>query len=119
MADVNFTLTIPSAWVAVTIEAFTVGDGYRDEDPIDGVDDNTGETPAAYARRILKEYVKQKVRNYKSNKDGGIASGAAAKVMRAACTLGTRPCSAMATKVELSTALVAASARRPVTSKKK
>ena len=45
------------------------------------------------------------------------ASGAAAIVMRAACTLGTRPCSAMATSVELSTALAAASGLRPVSSR--
>jgi hypothetical protein len=47
------------------------------------------------------------------------ASGAAAKVMRLACTLGTRPCSAMATSVALSTVLQAASGCLPVSSRKK
>ena len=48
-----------------------------------------------------------------------IASGAAAKVMRAACTLGTRPCSAIATSVALSTAASPAEGSRPTSRRKK
>ncbi len=48
-----------------------------------------------------------------------IASGAAAKVMRAACTLGTRPCSAIATSVALSTAAWPGVGSWPVSSRKK
>ena len=45
-----------------------------------------------------------------------IASGAAASVMRLACTLGISPCSAMATSVAVSTRLAIALGRWPVTS---
>ncbi len=47
------------------------------------------------------------------------ASGAAANVMRAACTLGTRPCSAIATSVAFSTAAWPALGNCPVSSRKK
>ena len=47
------------------------------------------------------------------------ASGAAARVMRDACTLGTRPCSAMATSVASSTRRCAAEGSAPVTSSQK
>src|SRR5687767_2325702 len=47
------------------------------------------------------------------------ASGAAASVMRAACTLGTKPCSAIATSVASSTASCAAFGCWPVSSSQK
>ena len=47
------------------------------------------------------------------------ASGAAASVMRLACTLGTRPCSAIATSVASSTRLAIGLGRWPVTSSQK
>ena len=81
----TFTLTIPAAWVSVTVDCFSLGYGYTDvltngtdAGPPDGLDDSSGLNQTAFAKRTIRNWVHSQVRNYKSNLDGNAAAGAAA-----------------------------------------